>query len=113
MPEYSKRLKNHLMLHLVDSMLQFGPTSCFNTERLVTVVCLDAVIINIDSKHSILLYVLKMCLVIVKHPVKILPIALLPSSNYDTLYLEDAVVIQMKGKLVFINSYMYTFTLML
>ena len=33
MPEYSKRLKNHLLLHLIDSMINFGPTSSFSTER--------------------------------------------------------------------------------
>ena len=33
MPEYSKRLKSHLVLHLVDHMCDFGPTDCYNTER--------------------------------------------------------------------------------
>ena len=36
MPEYAKRLKIHLILHLVDNIIDFGPTMCFNTERLVT-----------------------------------------------------------------------------
>lgn len=35
MPEYSKRLKNHLILHLVDNIIEFGPTQCYITERLV------------------------------------------------------------------------------
>ena len=35
MPEYSKRLKTHLILHLVDGMVAFGPTQCYNTERQV------------------------------------------------------------------------------
>ena len=33
MPEYAKRLKVHILLHLVDNMEEFGPTSLFNTER--------------------------------------------------------------------------------
>lgn len=33
MPEYSKRLKVHLLLHLVNCMEEFGPTSCYSTER--------------------------------------------------------------------------------
>ena len=32
-PEYSRRLKTHLILHLVDDMMEFGPTQCYNTER--------------------------------------------------------------------------------
>ncbi len=32
-PEYSKRLKVHILLHLSDDMKQFGPASLFNTER--------------------------------------------------------------------------------
>lgn len=32
-PEYTKKVKIHLLLHLVDSMISFGPTSAFNTER--------------------------------------------------------------------------------
>ena len=35
MPVYSKRLKTHLVLHLVDNMIDFGPTDCYNTERFV------------------------------------------------------------------------------
>lgn len=34
-PDLSKKLKIHLFLHLTDSMMEFGPTSSFNTERLV------------------------------------------------------------------------------
>ena len=33
MPEYCKRLKIHILLHLVDDMLDFGPTACYSTER--------------------------------------------------------------------------------
>jgi hypothetical protein len=33
MPSYSKRLKTHLILHLVDNIVEFGPTQSFNTER--------------------------------------------------------------------------------
>ncbi len=33
-PELSKKLKIHLFLHLTDNMMDFGPTSSFNTERL-------------------------------------------------------------------------------
>ena len=32
-PEFGRKIKIHLLLHLVDSMLEFGPTSGFNTER--------------------------------------------------------------------------------
>lgn len=32
-PEMSKRQKIHLMLHLVECMKQYGPTSSFNSER--------------------------------------------------------------------------------
>ena len=35
MPVYSKRLKTHLVLHLVDNMIDFGHTDCYNTERFV------------------------------------------------------------------------------
>ena len=38
MPEYSKRLKTHLILHLADNIMDCGPTSVFNTERLVHVI---------------------------------------------------------------------------
>lgn len=40
MPQFSKRLKVHLLLHLVDDMIQFGPASCFNTERYMYVRCI-------------------------------------------------------------------------
>ena len=33
MPEFKSRLKVHILLHLVDCMAEFGPASCFNTER--------------------------------------------------------------------------------
>lgn len=33
MPEYSRRSKVHLLLHVIDDMVQFGPQDCFNTER--------------------------------------------------------------------------------
>ena len=32
-PEFQKKVKIHLMLHLTDCMLGFGPTCGFNTER--------------------------------------------------------------------------------
>ena len=32
-PEHSQRVMVHLLLHLVDNMLDFGCYSCFNTER--------------------------------------------------------------------------------
>lgn len=35
MPQYSRRLKVHLLLHLVDSMTEFGATACYSTERLI------------------------------------------------------------------------------
>ena len=34
-PELSRKLKVHLFLHLTDNMMDFGPTSSFNTERSV------------------------------------------------------------------------------
>ena len=34
MPAYAKRLKTHLILHLVDHIVKFGPTQGYNTERL-------------------------------------------------------------------------------
>ena len=34
-PEQLKKLKVHLILHLVDDMKEFGPTASFNTERYV------------------------------------------------------------------------------
>uniref|UniRef100_A0A1X7TPL4 Peptidase A2 domain-containing protein n=1 Tax=Amphimedon queenslandica TaxID=400682 RepID=A0A1X7TPL4_AMPQE len=33
MPEFSKRLKTHLILPLIDDKVKFGPTDCYNTER--------------------------------------------------------------------------------
>ena len=35
MPEFSRRLKVHLILHLVDCIADFGPATCFSTERSV------------------------------------------------------------------------------
>jgi len=32
-PELLQKVKIHLLLHLVDNMLDFGPCSSFNTER--------------------------------------------------------------------------------
>ena len=32
-PELQKKVKIHLILHLTQSMTDFGPTSAFNTER--------------------------------------------------------------------------------
>ncbi len=32
-PEFRKKVKIHLMLHLPDNMLGYGPTCGFNTER--------------------------------------------------------------------------------
>ena len=32
-PQNLKKMKIHLLLHLVDDMCHFGPTSAFNTER--------------------------------------------------------------------------------
>lgn len=32
-PEFSKRLKVHILLHLADDIRNFGPASLFNTER--------------------------------------------------------------------------------
>jgi len=32
-PDLKRKLKVHLLLHLCESMLQFGPTSAYNTER--------------------------------------------------------------------------------
>ena len=34
-PEYSRRLKVHILLHLPHDMREFGPTSLFNTERYI------------------------------------------------------------------------------
>ena len=34
-PEQLKKLKVHLILHLVDDMKEFGPTASFNTEKYV------------------------------------------------------------------------------
>ena len=33
MPEMLQKPKIHLMLHIVDNMKDFGPTSAYNTER--------------------------------------------------------------------------------
>ena len=32
-PDLKKRVKIHLLLHLPDDMMDFGPTSAYNTER--------------------------------------------------------------------------------
>ena len=32
-PEQQKKVKIHLILHLTESMIDFGPTSTFNTEQ--------------------------------------------------------------------------------
>ena len=33
MPEFSKRLKVHILLHLSDNLKAFGPANLYNTER--------------------------------------------------------------------------------
>lgn len=38
-PDFAKKAKIHLLLHLVDRMKDFGPTSTFNTERYVNMPC--------------------------------------------------------------------------
>lgn len=38
LPHLGKKLKVHLMLHLSDNMMDFGPTASFNTERFVNCV---------------------------------------------------------------------------
>ena len=43
-PELLKKLKIHLILHLVQSMCDFGPTSAFNTERFIKIVCIYNVV---------------------------------------------------------------------
>ena len=35
MPELLRKPKVHLLLHLEENMIDFGPASCFNSERLV------------------------------------------------------------------------------
>jgi len=35
-PEFKSKVKIHLILHLPDNMIDFGPTSAFSTERWVT-----------------------------------------------------------------------------
>ena len=35
MPFYSKRLKTHLVLHLVESIIEFGPIQYYNIERFL------------------------------------------------------------------------------
>ena len=56
-PEYAKKVKIHLILHLVDCMISFGPTSAYNTERLgkeITVLsCWVVVFFNKGVKPSI------------------------------------------------------------
>ena len=37
-PDLKKKVKIHTLLHLVDNMIDFGPTSAFNTERYVVTV---------------------------------------------------------------------------
>lgn len=34
-PELGKKIKIHLFLHLPDNMMDFGPTSSYNTERYI------------------------------------------------------------------------------
>lgn len=36
-PEFKKKVKIHLILHLPEHMLDFGPTSALNTERYIHV----------------------------------------------------------------------------
>ena len=33
MPEFARRSEVHMILHLVEDIVQFGPCSCFCTER--------------------------------------------------------------------------------
>jgi hypothetical protein len=52
MPSYSKRLKTHLILHLVDNIVEFGPTQSFNTERLDTIKLRSSYVISFHRYKS-------------------------------------------------------------
>ena len=49
-PHLQKKVKIHLLLHLTDNMVDFGPTSSFNTERYS--VYITIVSSFLDVKHS-------------------------------------------------------------
>lgn len=51
LPELQQKLKVHLVLHLVDDMIDFGPTSAFNTERYLKQ--RNNCSINVGAKHLI------------------------------------------------------------
>ena len=78
-PDMLKKLKVHLMLHLVECMEQFGPTSAFNSERydndnhdsFVRNRC------NVGSRHSTPIYELRIFLATKVPQVVILPNILL------------------------------------
>ena len=40
MPEFSRRSKVHMLLHLTEDIMQFGPVSVFCTERQVSYKCI-------------------------------------------------------------------------
>ena len=60
MPEYSKRLKTHLILHLVDSIVSFGPTQCYNTERYVNILVAIFMSLFINLGLSLLILILEL-----------------------------------------------------
>ena len=56
MPVLGKKLKIHLILHLSDNIIEFGPTSSFNTERYsqVTIMDLKQTIARCEAFNSLM-----------------------------------------------------------
>ena len=54
MPAFLQKQKTHLVLHLVECMDEFGPTSSFNAERYASVPCINHHPLNCKKKLACL-----------------------------------------------------------
>ena len=109
MPEFSKSLKTHLVLHLVDSIINFGPTQCYNTERYANE-SLHFIIKSLDMNHSIHWSEHRMSLETSNRLAKILPTILLSFNILGTFVLEGHLVMDkgmMHGSCIFIRAILY------
>lgn len=50
-PEFMRKSKIHLLLHLPDNLSQFGPTASYNTERLVVHQIMDTLVCHVALSY--------------------------------------------------------------
>ena len=65
-PDLLARVMVHLLLHLVDSMIDFGPSSAFNTERCSKYHNINLIsLTNIVTLMTVLIVILYVSLIII------------------------------------------------